>query len=165
MKSTQQEINAEDNSITPMYWCGIPRNAKISGLTMDVDHISHLRVHKNNDHEQWVNYNRATGARMSAMEHLVPEQLFSTPENPAHGISAVKALQLAAAEGQKIWTITRANLDTALANSQLSNDIKNDIRNAVHAGKEVTAHEKPLNFYGKTSAGYIILDPTTGAGA
>jgi hypothetical protein len=39
---------------------------------------------------------------MSAMEHLVPEMMFSTEENPAHGISAVKALQLAAAEGQKI---------------------------------------------------------------
>src|SRR5690554_1818195 len=128
------------------------------------------------------------GARLSAMEHLVPEhktagavlhseaaqwvnhmdvvnEMFSTDENPAHGISAVKAIQLAAAEGQKIWTITQANLDVALANIQLSNDIKTDIRNAVNAGQEVTTHEKFVNFYGKTSAGYIILDPTTGAGA
>src|SRR5690554_6633489 len=149
----------------PMYWFGIPRNVKISGLTMDVDRITHLLVHKDNDHEQWVNYNRASGARLSAMEHLVPEQLFSTPENPAHGISAVKAIQLAAAEGQKIWTITQANLNTALANIALDNDIKNDIRNAVYAGKEVTTHEKYINFHGRTSAGYIILNPTTGAGA
>src|SRR5690554_3827096 len=128
------------------------------------------------------------GARLSAMEHLVPEhktagavlhseaaqwvnhmdvvnEMFSTDENPAHGISAVKAIQLAAAEGQKIWTITQANLDIALANIQLSNDIKTDILNAVNAGQEVTTHEKFVNFYGKTSAGYIILDPTTGAGA
>ncbi len=152
-------------NITPMYWFGIPRNVKISGLTMDVDRITHLLAHKDNDHEQWVNYNRASGARLSAMEHLVPEQLFSTPENPAHGISAVKAIQLAAAEGQKIWTVKQANLAVALANITLDNDIKNDIRNAVNAGQEVTTHEKFVNFYGKTSAGYIILDPTTGAGA
>src|SRR5690554_3366590 len=152
-------------NITPMYWFGIPRNVKISGLTMDVDRITHLLAHKDNDHEQWVNYNRASGARLSAMEHLVPEQMFSTDENPAHGISAVKAIQLAAAEGQKIWTITQANLDIALANIQLSNDIKTDILSAVNAGQEVTTHEKFVNFYGKTSAGYIILDPTTGAGA
>src|SRR5690554_1946996 len=165
MESTQQEINAEDYNITPMYWFGIPRNVKISGLTMDVDRITHLLAHKDNDHEQWVNYNRASGARLSAMEHLVPEQLFSTPENPAHGISAVKAIQLAAAEGQKIWTITQANLAVALANITLDNDIKTDIRNAVNAGQEVTTHEKYINFHGKTSAGYIILNPTTGAGA
>src|SRR5690554_3160073 len=147
-----------------------------------------LLAHKDNDREQWVNYNRASGARLSAMEHLVPEhktagavlhseaaqwvnhmdvvnEMFSTDENPAHGISAVKAIQLAAAEGQKIWTITQANLDIALANIQLSNDIKTDIRNAVNAGQEVTTHEKFVNFYGKTSAGYTILDPETGAGA
>src|SRR5690606_23579748 len=42
---------------------------------------------------------------------------------------------------------------------------KNDIRNAVNAGQEVTTHEKFVNFHGKSAAGYIILDPTTGAGA
>src|SRR5690554_2382912 len=152
-------------NITPMYWFGIPRNVKINGLTMDVDRITHLLAHKDNDHEQWVNYNRASGARLSAMEHLVPEQMFSTDENPAHGISAVKAIQLAAAEGQKIWTITQANLAVALANITLDNDIKNDIRNAVNAGQEVTTHDKYINFHGKNAAGYIILNPTTGAGA
>src|SRR5690554_3231177 len=175
-------------NITPMYWFGIPRNVKISGLTMDVDRITHLLAHKDNDHEQWVNYNRASGARLSAMEHLVPEhktagavlhseaaqwvnhmdvvnEMFSTDENPAHGISAVKAIQLAAAEGQKNWTITQANLAVALANITLDNDIKNDIRNAVNAGQEVTTHEKYINFHDSQQAGYIILDPTTGAGA
>ena len=42
-----------------------------------------------------------TGNRLSAMEHLVPEQMFSTPEAPAQGISAVKAIELACAAGQK----------------------------------------------------------------
>jgi len=45
----------------------------------------------------------------------VPEQMFSTPDNPAHGISEVKALAIANTEGQKIWTIEQSNLDTALA--------------------------------------------------
>src|SRR5690554_28879 len=152
-------------NITPMYWFGIPRNVKISGLTMDVDRITHLLAHKDNDHEQWVNYNRASGARLSAMEHLVPEQLFSTPENPAHGISAVKAIQLAAAEGQKIWTITQANLAVALANITLDSGIKTDIRDAVNAGQEVITHEKFVTFYGKVSPGYIIVKPVTGLGA
>jgi hypothetical protein len=101
---------------------------------------------------------------MSAMEHLMPEMMFSTEENPAHGISAVKALQLAAAEGQKIWTITQANLSTALAAINLPSAVENDIRNSVYAGMEVTAHEAAVDFYGSSQVGYIVLDPETGAG-
>ncbi|EDX89157.1 transglutaminase family protein [Alcanivorax sp. DG881] len=151
-------------SMTPQYWFGVPRDVKADGLTMDVDHMTGTRVDKENDHQRWVSVNRAQGARMSAMEHLVPEKMFSTEEAPAHGISAVKAVQIAAAEGQKIWTITQDNLSIALPNLQLSSEIKSDIRNSVNAGKEVTAHERPVNFFGRQSTGYTVIDPHTGAG-
>ncbi len=151
-------------NVIPQYWFGIPRNVTIEGLTMDVDHITHLLVHESNDTDLWIAYNRASGARLSAMEHLVPEQMFSTEDNPAHGISAVKAIQIAAAEGQKIWTITQANLSTALAAINLPRDIESDIRNSVYAGMEVTAHERAVDFFGSSQVGYIVLDPETGAG-
>jgi hypothetical protein len=152
-------------SLTPEYWYGIPRNVKADGLGMDVDRFINLRVDKENNQENWRAFNRAQGARMSAMEHLVPEQMFSTEEAPANGISAVKAIQLAAAEGQKIYTITQQNLSIALQQIQLSSEIKADIRNAVGAGMEVTTHQQPVNFFGSQSVGYILLDPNTGAGA
>ncbi|MBZ2189015.1 transglutaminase domain-containing protein [Alcanivorax sp. JB21] len=152
-------------SLAPLYWFGLPRNVRINGLTMDVDRYQSYRVHENNDHDQWVAFNRAMGSQMSAMEHLVPEEMFSTEEAPAHGISAVKAIQLAVVEGQRIWTITRDNLNEALAASQLPGKAQTDIRNSVLAGMEVTAHEKPVNFFGKESTGYIVLNPETGAGA
>ncbi len=151
-------------NLKPQYWFGVPRNVVIDGLVMDVDHIEHQVVERNNDQERWKAYNRANGARMSAMEHMVPELMFSTEESPAHGISAVKAIQIAAAEGQKIWTITQANLSTALAAIDLPSDIETDIRNSVYAGKEVTAHETAVNFYGSSQVGYVVIDPTTGAG-
>ena len=90
--------------------------------------------------------------------------MYSTDDNPAHGISAVKALQLAAAEGQKIWTITQSNLSQAMAALNLSSSVEADIRNAVRTGKEVTAHEDTINFHGRPSAGYMVIDPETGAG-
>jgi hypothetical protein len=152
-------------SLTPEYWYGIPRNVKADGFGMDVDRFINQRVDKENNQENWRAFNRAQGARMSAMEHLVPEQMFSTEEAPANGISAVKAIQLAAAEGQKIYTITQANLSIALQQLQLSSEIKADIRNAVSAGMEVTTHQQPVNFFGNQSVGYILLDPNTGAGA
>ena len=152
-------------SLSPVYFYGIPRNVKATGLTMDVDRFAGTRVDKDGNVERRLAFNRARGARLSAMEHLVPEQMYSTDDAPAHGISAVKAIQLAAAEGQKIWTITQGNLDQALASLQLSDEVETDIRNSVYAGKEVTAHERPVNFFGSQSSGYIVLDPYSGAGA
>ncbi len=152
-------------SLSPVYFYGIPRNVKATGLTMDVDRFAGTRVDKDGNVERRLAFNRARGARLSAMEHLVPEQMYSTDDAPAHGISAVKAIQLAAAEGQKIWTITQGNLDQALAGIELSDEVETDIRNSVYAGKEVTAHERPVNFFGSESSGYIVLDPYSGAGA
>ncbi|MES2673293.1 MAG: hypothetical protein V4660_03590 [Pseudomonadota bacterium] len=101
---------------------------------------------------------------MSAMEHLVPEQMFSTTENKAEGISAVKALAIASQQGQKIWTITEDNLELALSKITIDSDAKADIFNAVNAGKVVTAHEAKINFNGWIGEEYVIVDPLTGAG-
>ena len=99
------------------------------------------------------------------MEHLVPEQMFSSEGSQANGISAVKAIAIASAEGQKIWTIDRDNVNLALSEINLNTDTERDIRNAVNAGKIVTTHETRVNFHGWIGEGYIILDPNTGAGA
>jgi hypothetical protein len=91
-------------------------------------------------------------------------EMFSTAENKAQGISAVKALAIASAEGQKIFTITQSNLELALSKINISSESENDIRNAVNAGKVVTAHEARINFNGWVGEGYTVIDPTTGAG-
>ncbi|ELA09181.1 transglutaminase domain protein [Moraxella macacae 0408225] len=44
-------------------------------------------------------------------------------------------------------------------------DVMNDIRNAVNAGRIVTAHERNISVKGWHGTGYIILDPITGTGA
>jgi hypothetical protein len=152
-------------SLDTQYWFGVPRNVQFAGLSMDMDYVSHQTVDKNNDSQSWVNYNRSIGSRYSAMEHVVPEQMFSTDEAPAEGISAVKALALAAAEGQKVYTITQDNLYTALGQIQLDSDTEQEIANAVNAGREVTTHQYQINFNGWVGEGYIIIDPNTGAGA
>ncbi|MFY0699690.1 MAG: transglutaminase domain-containing protein [Bermanella sp.] len=152
-------------SLATSYWFGTPRNVSVSGLTMDVDRVFNNKVDKDNNVQNSINFNRLTGNRLSAMEHLIPELMFSTESTPAEGISAVKAIALASAQGQKIWTITQDNLDTALASINLDSDTENEIRNSVNAGKVVTTHEQRLNYNGWIGEGYIILDPETGAGA
>ena len=51
--------------------------------------------------------------------------MFSTEEAPAQGVSAVKALALASAAGQKVWTIGQNNVGVALASVNHSADIEN----------------------------------------
>jgi hypothetical protein len=152
-------------SLSTSYWYGTPRSVTASGLVMDVDRVFNSQVDKDNIVQNRINFNKLNGNRLSAMEHLIPEQMFSTPEAPAQGISAVKAIALASAAGQKIWTITQDNLDVALAAINLHADSETEIRNGVNAGNVVTAHEQSINFNGWVGEGYIIVDPTTGAGA
>jgi len=122
-------------------------------------------VDKDNKAQKRLNYSQMVGGRYSAMEHLVPEQMFSTDDAPAQGISAVKAISIANTQGQKIWTINQANLDVAMAEINLNSETEREIRNSVNTGKVVTTHEQRLNFNGWIGEGYIILDPETGAGA
>lgn len=152
-------------SVQPQYWFGVPRNVKFSGLNMDVDAVTFHGTAKDGNKATRVNFTKASGARLSAMEHLVPEQMFSTPEAPANGISAVKALALASSEGQKIWTINQDNLVLALSEINLGAEVEAEIRNVVLAGKIATAHESQLVYSGWVGSGYLLIDPDTGAGA
>lgn len=152
-------------SLQTYYFYGTPRDVEFSGLVVDVDRLSSQVVAKDNDGGSRLSFTKVSGARASAMEHIVPEQVLSTELAPAHGISAVRALALANEQGQKIWTITRNNLSEALAAIDVGADIESEISASVNAGKVATVHEQPVSFYGGNNVGYLILDPTTGAGA
>ena len=150
--------------LSPRYFYGVPRNVDFSGMVMDIDRSQYQLVDKNADYQNKLNYLDGRRIRGSMLEHLIPEQLLSTPENPVHGISAVKAIQLAAQEGQKIWHITQANLDTALQSINLQPYIEDEIRQNVNIGRVVTTHEYDVIYQGRVSTGYLIVDPVTGSG-
>jgi len=153
------------STLQTSYWFGLPRNVSFTGLVMDVDHLASQSTSKDNSRGKTVDFIKSSGVFASAMEHLIPELMFSTEEAPAEGISAVKALVLAASAGQKIWTIDQNNLEEALGEINLHTDIENDIRNSVYAGNVATAHEAPVAFANSTATGYLLIDPDTGAGA
>lgn len=145
-------------------WGLLPRRVGFPGVVMDLDMIRSAVAAKDNDQARQLNYHRLTGVRYSAFEHIVPEQLFSTPESPAQGISAVKALTLAAAQGQTIYTLTQAN-SSQLNRIVIDANARAEIRDAINAGQQVTVHEQPINQSGWSGSGYIIFDPVTGSGA
>ncbi|MBI5675884.1 MAG: transglutaminase domain-containing protein [Nitrospirae bacterium] len=143
----------------------IPISVSAGGLAMDVDHNVHVVKALNGDNDKKKQFMLDSGMNSSALEHSVPEQIFSTPENPAQGISALKALKIANDQGIPIYTINKTNINTILPQLQIDADAKSDIRNAVNAGKEVTVSKTNISFNGWNGCGYIVIDPVTGAGA
>ena len=169
----------------PIYSWGVVRQVKFPGVNMDIGHVRNVTWAKDNDEKKWVAYNRLRGQYMSALEHSVPERFFNDPNqcnlqgatNPTpglpecpQGISAVKALGIAAAQGQRIYTITQKvyNDNPGIVNTALSAhswDTQNRVQQSLDAGYEVTIHQSPITESGWTGAGFTHIDPSTGAGA
>ena len=148
---------------------------------MDVGHMRYLRWSKANDKQAWIAYNRMRGQQASALEHATPEAFWmdrkqcrytdetGNIQNPSltdcpQAVSAVKAIAIAASQGQKIYTITQKNAAVVLPKLALSKGVAEEIQNAVASGKEVTVHEKAINAYGFSGFGYTVIDPETGVG-
>jgi len=134
------------------YFFGIPRSIEPGGVALDIPFIQ-VTQSGDGDPERLKLFNLQIGVLSSALEHITPEQMFTTdPANPPEAISAVKALQKASAQGQRIYQITQANAGSILPNIHHDPDTMAEIRNAVSVP-------------GWTGAGYVILDPETNVGA
>ena len=141
---------------------GLPIRLKAGGMSCDLIDAD-MTEHSNNDHTKHVQANQQIGMIGSSLEHQVLEQLFATDTN-AEGFSAVKAIQLANEQGQKIYTITKDNYQAVIPQLQLAPAAIADIRAAAKAGYTVTTHEKRIHINGYTGEGYIVLnDRGTGA--
>jgi len=143
----------------------MPISVSGGGFVMDVDRNVNIVSVLDGSNDKHLQFMRTSGMHSSALEHSVPEQMFSTPENPVQGISAVKALQIANNQGIPIYTINQSNINAIMPQLQVDDNVKADIQNAVNAGKEVSVSKTNITYNGWTGCGYIIIDPTTGAGA
>ena len=160
-------IGTFGTGLSTQYRFGLALSTKPKGVIMDIDRILKQTVDKDNIRANVTAYNRATGPSMSLNENLIPEQLFDDPkttEKEAQGISAVKALQIAAQQGQTIYTVTKANYAEILPKLNHSTDVMTDVRDAINAGKEVTISQTQVHAFGWSGTGYIVLDPESGVG-
>jgi len=156
------------------------------GVNMDVGHMRYIRwvtddTDGNSALLRWTTYNIARGNYASVMESYIPEQSLSDRSNCSYvdnaqivnptlppcqqAISAVRAIEIAAKSGQKIFTINSDNATVAIPQLQQSSSVVSEVQNAVAAGKIVTIHQSPINANGWSGAGYVEIDPGTGAGA
>ena len=152
-------------NLIPVYSLGIPQEVKPSGILVDMDTIVQSLWAEDDNALKTKQFVQQIGMTASALEHLLPEKLFSSEQNPGEGISAIKALNIASEEGQRIYKVTQMNFNTVLPQLSVSNEIKDEIRTSVALGKIVTISQHNIAFNNWIGAGYIITDPDTGAGA
>jgi transglutaminase-like putative cysteine protease len=139
---------------------GTPRSAMPSGINMDVAMAGVIVSARDGDTRKEMAYMDVHGSVGSYHEHDIFEKIdgFSS-------VSAIKALQTAAANNIPIKKINAANISQMIATLQVSSEIITDIQNAVNAGKEVTISQTNVQINDWNGAGYIIKDSNTGAGA
>ncbi|MBC3873740.1 hypothetical protein [Undibacterium flavidum] len=158
----------------PRYFFGVVRSVSFPGVAMDVDYLMQHSEAKDANRNARTGFMRQVGAAGSLAENQIPEAMFKSPNvadndpSQPQGVSAVKALAIAAMQGQKIYTFNQTNQTqhaSILQSLLIDADTKTEIANALAAGKEVTVHEKEISVNGWAGCGYTLIDPETGAGA
>ena len=153
-----ESIVALDLKISYLFWS--PYTIDIGGLGIDVDRNIYSAFPAKKGRDRTKEFMIASGYIGSMAEHAILEQLFDIP-----AVSTVKILQVANTQGIPIYTINSDNVDKILPKLQVSESVKDSIRNAVNAGRIIVIPERNVEFYNWTGVGYIVLDPETGAGA
>ena len=148
------------------YLFGIPASIEAGGVAMNIRITNFIGAHTN-DPTQKKQLSLQIGLLSSALEHAVPEQMFSDPNSAVkpEAVSAVKTLQKAAQQGQRIYHLSAANKASALPNIHHDPATLAEINAALQLGKEVITHTEAIEVPGWRGAGYIIMDPLTGEGS
>ncbi|MCL2871526.1 MAG: transglutaminase-like domain-containing protein [Betaproteobacteria bacterium] len=144
---------------------GINRGIEVFGMYMNV-YTAQVIKDKDGNSDKAKQLMLQAGMLSSALESSVPELIFYDPNSAtqSQGFSTAKALNLAAMQGQKIYTITQQNQSAALSVLHLDSLAMSEIRDALASAKEVITHTDQLTVTGFRGSGYAITDPTTGAG-
>ena len=143
---------------------GVPESVGSGGLYMDADRLLYVVKPIDGNSDKARTFMLTSSKSASMLEHLVPEQIFSTPDKPVEAISTVKALQIAYNQGIPVYEINQTNINEILPSLSLSQEVITDIQNAVYAGKTVTAMKNNITYNDWTGCGYVITNPETGAG-
>lgn len=88
-------------AITTKYNWGIPATVTFSGVSLDLDRVAQSLA--TDDPSRRLDLIRSIGLKLSTLEHEIPELYLTDAKANSQAVSAVKALALATAEGQRIY--------------------------------------------------------------
>lgn len=108
-------------------------------------------------------YMQQSGVNSSFLEGAILDQLFG--KNIGDSISAISAMKLANDQGIPIYGIDADNVAAILPKLQVSQEIKDEVANAVNAGLTVQTPKTTISQFGWNGVGYIISNPMDGTAA
>jgi hypothetical protein len=140
------------------YLFGAPVKVNEGGMFIDVARSIYSVTSETGDQSKELAFMLTGGMLNSSLEHEIFENIMGAP-----AVSTMKVLQIASERNIPIYTVTKANLNEVLPDLDLSQAVKNDIKSAVNSGKTVTVPQRNIEYFDWSGAGYIVLDPLTGA--
>lgn len=156
-KAGRARITAEAE---PEWIFGVPLRIVKGGISIDADRnlfsVSALDGNRAKEKDFMI----VTGIGSSAWESRVFQILTGTPS-----ISAATLLKEATVRNIPIYNVDSGKIDAIMPSLEVFEEVKQDIRNAVNAGKKVIVPKTNILYNGFNSVGYIIIDPATGSGA
>ncbi|MCV6637764.1 transglutaminase domain-containing protein [Candidatus Albibeggiatoa sp. nov. NOAA] len=147
--------------LTIQYAFGIPQTGTYGVRKVDVDR--NVQVIAGGTEQDRFNFMSQIGIHGSYIEGSVLDQLFGQGWIP--GRSTTQVLLEAAEQNIPIYTVTMDNVQAILPQLSLTPEVKQEVIEAVNAGKVVTIPQHDITHSNWTGIGYIIQDPVTGAGA
>ncbi|TDX48927.1 hypothetical protein C7959_12438 [Orenia marismortui] len=154
---TSASITAIDLNVSYMF--GQPRTASPGGLNIDVDRDLHVSMGSTGDKEQVKFYNMVSGMISSYLEGSIFEQTFG-----GEAVSTMHILKHANQQGIPVYTINQDNVDSVLPQLEYDSAKKQEFRNLINNGKEITVPERDVTINGWSGTGYIVLNPDDGTG-
>jgi hypothetical protein len=146
-------------SLTVNYFFGIPRSATINKAQTDVGLEAVQATSKEGNATKLKTFLELRGLMGSYAEHGIWEHI----EN-FHAVSAVKAIQLANAQGVPVYTIDQGNSSAILPQLTLDPDDLQEIQQGIQNGLVVTVPQHNITVDDWSGVGYIIKDPQTSVG-
>lgn len=129
-------------------------------LYIDIDANTMTATALDGNKETEREFMAVTGMMSSLYESVVWEQLTGI-----ESVSTMSLLGKAQEEGVDICILTQENISSELERLAISDSLKEDLRAEVASGKIVVIPAKELSVNDWNGTGYIVLDPSTGAGS
>ncbi len=153
-------VGAFATALRISYFFGVPRTAAVRGFTTDIKAVRYAAIASTP--EARIRALTQAGAMGSLSEGLTWSLL--TGQDVSGSMSASSLLLRANEARIPIHLLDRSNIAQYLPQLALNADDKADISNAVNAGMVVLTPARELTINGWTGVGYLVQDPSSGAG-
>jgi transglutaminase-like putative cysteine protease len=154
-------VGVFSSALTVSYLFGAPYRGFYQSRTMDVKQS--LIGAAGPDAQNVRRFVQRSGYQGSFMEAEAFDQFEGAEVKK--GISAVQLLDDAISVGIPVYQVTSANAAAVLPLLSLDARVKSDVNNAIATGKTVVVPGQNLDHGAWRGVGYIVQDPSTGAGA